>query len=119
MKRVPTLLSIAAILLIPALSLAQDGHYGIGHDMWHENFYNGLVRQDTKTSCCSLADCRPTESRMVGDHYEVKVDGAWVSVPKAAIQKVSAPDGGAHVCAPKQDGRNRGVIYCVVLPPET
>src|SRR5262245_4759562 len=22
-------------------------------------------------------DCRPTQNRMVGDHYEVKVDGEW------------------------------------------
>jgi hypothetical protein len=26
-------------------------------------------------------DCRPTQSRMVDDHYEVKVDGEWVRVP--------------------------------------
>jgi hypothetical protein len=26
-------------------------------------------------------DCRPTQSRMVGDHYEVKVDGQWMPIP--------------------------------------
>jgi len=41
---------------------------------------------------------------MVDDHYEVKVDGAWLRVPKEAIQNVAAPDGGAHVCAPAQVG---------------
>ena len=56
---------------------------------------------------------------MVNDHYEVMVDGEWLPVPKEAIQNVSAPDGGAHVCAPRQNGRNKGTIYCVVLPPET
>jgi hypothetical protein len=30
-------------------------------------------------------DCRPTQSRMVGDHYEVKVDGEWTPVPKDKI----------------------------------
>jgi hypothetical protein len=29
---------------------------------------------------------------------------------------VIAPDGGAHVCAPKQEGVNKGVLFCVVLP---
>jgi hypothetical protein len=96
-----------------------DGHYGAGHNTWHDGFYSKLVRKDTKTSCCNLADCRPTESRMVGDHYEVKVDGAWTPVPKETILHVEAPDGGAHVCAPRQIGVNRGTIYCVVLPPET
>jgi len=27
-------------------------------------------------------------------------------------------DGGAHVCAPRQEGLNKGVVFCVVLPPE-
>jgi len=121
------MLCAAAVLAIPALAFAQDDHhhgvrdgqYGVGHESWHESFYSKLIRKDTKTSCCNLSDCRPTESRMIGDHYEVKVDGIWVVVPKDTIQNVSAPDGGAHVCAPKQNGRNRGTIYCVVLPPET
>ena len=30
-------------------------------------------------------DCRPTQSRMVGDHYEVKVDGEWMRVPRDKI----------------------------------
>jgi hypothetical protein len=108
----------AAAVALSTLSFAQDGHHGAGHDTWHENFYSKLIRKDTKTSCCNLADCRPTESRMVGDHYEVKVDDDWLPVPKEAIQNITAPDGGTHVCAPRQSGRNKGTIYCVVLPPE-
>jgi hypothetical protein len=55
---------------------------------------------------------------MVGDHYEVKVDGAWMPVPRNKINNVIAPDGGAHVCAPKQEGVNKGVLFCVILPPD-
>src|SRR5499427_1472605 len=66
----------------------------------------------------NLMDCRPTQSRMVGDHYEVKVDGEWTPVPNDRINNVVAPDGGAHVCAPRQVGPNKGVLFCVVLPPE-
>jgi hypothetical protein len=55
---------------------------------------------------------------MIGDHYEVKVDGAWMPVPRNKINNVIAPDGGAHVCAPKQEGVNKGVLFCVVLPPD-
>jgi len=47
-------------------------------------------------------DCRPTQSRIIGDHYEVKVDGVWTPVPYDKINNVVAPDGGAHVCAPRQ-----------------
>jgi hypothetical protein len=110
---------VLTISILPTMSFGQEGHHGAGHDSWHESFYSTLIRKDTKTSCCNLSDCRPTQSRMVDDHYEVKVDGAWLKVPKDAIQNVAAPDGGAHVCAPAQVGAGKGKIYCVVLPPET
>jgi hypothetical protein len=41
--------------------------HGPRHDHWHEGFYSKLIRKDTKTSCCNLADCRPTSVRMVAD----------------------------------------------------
>ena len=47
-----------------------------------------------------------------------KVDGKWMPVPNDRINNVVAPDGGAHVCAPRQEGLNKGVLFCVVLPPE-
>lgn len=49
-----------------------------------------------------MSDCRPTMSRVSGDHYEVLVDGEWTAVPQRVIQHIITPDGGAHVCAPKQ-----------------
>jgi len=56
---------------------------------------------------------------VAGGHYEIKVNGAWVSVPANKIVKESAPDMGFHVCAPfKFDGKPEN-LYCVVLPPET
>jgi hypothetical protein len=98
-------------------AVAQD-EYHAGHDKWHQNFYSKLQRNDGRGSCCNLLDCRPTQSRMIDDHYEVKVDGEWVRVPVDTINNVVAPDGGAHVCAPRQEGRNKGVLYCVILPSE-
>src|SRR4051794_34123287 len=70
------------------------------HEPCRGEFYSKLMRPDTKTSCCNLADCRPTEIRSVDDHYEVKKDGRWIRVPAEKIVKVVAPDGGAHICAP-------------------
>ena len=99
-------------------AVAQEGYYGAGHDRWHMEFYSKLNRNDGKGTCCNLMDCRPTQSRMVGDHYEVKVDGEWTPVPNDRINNVVAPDGGAHVCAPPQKGSNKAVLFCVVLPPE-
>src|SRR2546430_14793889 len=75
---------------------------GVGHEHWHQQFYSKLMRKDTRTSCCNLSDCVPTQSRMINDHYEVLVEGEWTKVPQDVIQNVAAPDGGAHVCFPKQ-----------------
>ena len=107
-----------ASMFLCVRAAAQEGHYGVGHDRWHKDFYLKLDRNDGKGTCCNLVDCRPTQSRMVGDHYEVQVDGEWTPVPNDKINNVVAPDGGAHVCAPRQTGPNKGVLFCVVLPPE-
>ena len=104
--------SVAIICVVSAFlcvrAAAQEGYYGVGHDRWHKDFYLKLNRNDGKGTCCNLMDCRPTQSRMVGDHYEVKVDGEWTPVPNDKINNVVAPDGGAHVCAPRQAGPNKG-----------
>src|SRR5215510_10925788 len=113
-----TLLGSAVSVFLCVSAAAQEGYYGIGHDKWHRDFYSKLKRNDGRGSCCNLMDCRPTQSRMVGDHYEVKVDGAWTPVPYDKINNVVAPDGGAHVCAPSQVGPNKGVLFCVILPSE-
>src|SRR5262249_29768381 len=68
-------------------AVAQEGYLGHDHDKWHHGFYKTLERPDTKSPCCNLTDCRPTSGRQVDGHYEVKVNGAWVSVPAGKILK--------------------------------
>ena len=87
-----TLLCGAVSLFLCGSAAAQEGYYGVGHDKWHQGFYSTLKRNDGGGSCCNLMDCRPTQSRIVGDHYEVKVDGAWTPVPYDKINNVIAPD---------------------------
>ena len=108
MARISTAAGIACLCL-PALATAQEGHFGQGHDLWHEQFYNGLGRPDG-FNCCSNADCRPTSQRVSGDHYEVKLDGEWIAVPPERILHVTAPDLGAHICAPRQAAGTRDVV---------
>ena len=117
-RQISTLLGAAVAVCLSVSASAQEGYYGVGHGKWHEEFYSKLRRNDGG-SCCNLMDCRPTQSRMVDDHYEVIVDGVWTPVPSDKINDVTAPDGGAHVCAPEQNDKNKGVLFCVVLPPQT
>ena len=108
---------VLVLFQVPA-AVAQEGYLGRGHDKWHHSFYQTLIRPDTKTSCCNFTDCRPTSGRQVDDHYEVKVNGAWVSVPPGKILKQAAPDLGFHVCAPLKFDGQPDHLYCVVIPPE-
>ena len=96
----------------------QEGFVGSGHAKWHDTFYKKLLRPDTKTSCCNMTDCRPTAGRISEGHYEVKVNGAWISVPQDKILQTAAPDGGYHVCAPLNFKGTPGELYCVVIAPE-
>jgi hypothetical protein len=119
MKRRAFITLLSGVFVFLCISAeAQEGYYGVGHDKWHQGFYSKLKRNDGGGSCCNLMDCRPTQSRIVGGHYEVKVDGVWTTVPYDKINNVIAPDGGAHVCAPRQVDANKGVIFCVILPSE-
>ncbi len=115
MLKVALGIAVSALLFLNAT--AQEGYFGVGHDKWHRGFYDHLLRKDG-SSCCNHSDGRPTQSRMAGDHYEGKVDGEWVGVPKDRIMNMVAPDGGAHVCAPQQIEEYEGAIFCVILPPE-
>src|ERR671931_2598045 len=94
-----TLLGSAVSLFLCVNAAAQEGYYGVGHDKWHQGSYSKRKRNDGRGSCCNLMDCRPTQSRMVGDHYEVKVDGAWTPVPYDKINNVIARWWRSRLCS--------------------
>lgn len=83
-------------------------------------WFQSLQRPDIG-SCCSVADGRVTESRVVGDHYEVLIDSrfpgvtepSWQPVPPAAILKRVDNPTGATVAF-----WYMGQVRCVVLPAE-
>ena len=77
-------------------------------------WFRGLLVPGTGTSCCSTADCRVAESRIVGDHYEVFVDGKWLQVPpNLVLPQAENPTGRAVVCWTPTAG-----IRCFVRGPE-
>jgi hypothetical protein len=85
-------------------------------------WFRGL-RDDSGKSCCSLADCRPTEYRQLGDHYEVLVDSKWgieppqwVAVPPSKIlNQIDNPTGRGVLCFNQYSHQ----VLCFVRPSET
>jgi hypothetical protein len=117
-------LLVISFLFPASFAFAADEHtgqHGAGHAQWHDAFYKNLTIPGSKTSCCNLADCRPTQIRSNGAHYEIKKDGRWIKVQTEKIVKTTAPDGGAHICAPDSYGGrfDPDYVFCIVMPLES
>ncbi len=78
-------------------------------------WFQSLVQPGTGMSCCSVADCRPTDFRIAGDHYEAMVHGTWQAIPAdKVLKRADNPTGRAVVCWSPALG-----IMCFVRGPET
>jgi hypothetical protein len=84
-------------------------------DMTLAPWFQSLRQPGTGMSCCSIADCRKTDFRIQGDHYEALVEGAWVDVPTdKVLSRMDNPTGRAIVCYTPARG-----IMCFIRGPET
>jgi hypothetical protein len=78
-------------------------------------WFHSLEQPGSGLSCCSIADCRPADYRIVSGHYEVYIEGAWMAVPPdRVLTRTDNPTGRAVVCWTKING-----IMCFVRGPET
>jgi hypothetical protein len=116
--------ALVALFFVSTASFGLDqplGQHGRDHDKWHGAFYQQLRIPGSQTSCCNLADCRPTQVRTNGDHYEIMKDGRWITVEPGKIVRVTAPDGGAHICAPETENTrfDPDYVFCIVMPLES
>src|SRR5215469_13318864 len=78
-------------------------------------WFNSLRQPWTNALCCSVADCRPVESRLTDGHYEALIDGEWRRIPDNLIlNRNDNPTGRAVACWTPQVG-----ILCFVRAPES
>jgi hypothetical protein len=78
-------------------------------------WFRSLMQPGTGLSCCSISDCRATESRVKNDHYEALIGENWFVVPPEKIlDRTDNPTGRAVVCWTPQRG-----IVCFVRPTES
>ncbi len=82
-------------------------------------WFNSLQRPDGGGSCCSIdSDCRVTEFRRAGDHYQARYAGAWIDVPESAIvHRRDNPLGRAVLCA--MNSGSHVHIFCFVPGTES
>lgn len=78
-------------------------------------WFNSLRQPWTNALCCSMADCRPVDSRLSDGHYEALIEGEWRRVPDHLIlNRSDNPTGRAIACWTPQVG-----ILCFVRAPES
>ena len=78
-------------------------------------WFNSLRQPWTNALCCSMADCRPVQSRLTDGHYEALIDGEWRTVPEHLIlNRSDNPTGRAIACWTRQVG-----IMCFIRAPES
>lgn len=100
-----------ALAILPAVALAAPPPNA---DMSLAPWFNSLQQPRSGISCCSIADCRRTDARLAGDHYEAFVDGAWRPVPpEAVVDRQDNPTGRAVVCYTPGRG-----IMCFIKAPD-
>jgi hypothetical protein len=106
------LLLLAAVLLCVAPA---DAEPPPNADPALTPWFRSLLQPGTSVSCCSISDCRATEYRTEGDHYEALIGEKWLVVPADKIlQRTDNPTGHAVVCWTPQRG-----IVCFVRATES
>jgi hypothetical protein len=78
-------------------------------------WFNSLRQPWTNALCCSVADCRPVQSRLSDGHYEAFIEGEWRQVPdRLILNRSDNPTGRAVACWTPRVG-----ILCFVRAPES
>lgn len=79
-------------------------------------WFNDLRQPFTNALCCSIADCRPVQSRQNAGHYEALIEGTWRVIPdRVILNRTDNPTGSAIACWTPHSG----VILCFVPPPQS
>ena len=79
-------------------------------------WFESLKQPGSGVSCCSIADCRPVEYRLVADGYEAYLDTKWVHVPDDKVLHGTVnPVARGIVCRSPISG----TILCFVPASET
>jgi len=78
-------------------------------------WFESLRQPGTGMPCCSIADCRVTDSRSLSNSYQALIENRWRDIPSdRVLDYMPNPTGRAVVCYSPLNG-----ILCFVRPPDT
>lgn len=86
----------AAVLTVGSVALAAPPENA---DPALAPWFRSLAQPGTGISCCSIADCRPVDTRITPSGYEIFVKDQWLTVPPEKIlQGKQNPTGKPVAC---------------------
>src|ERR1041385_6195214 len=95
--------TIVAVMLFELVAVAQAAPPpDLPFDPEMHQWFSSLKQPNTGISCCSIADCRPYDSQMSGDHYEIRIHGQWWPVPNNVVLHRENITGSAIACIRNQ-----------------
>ncbi len=85
-----------------------SGRHGDGHARMHDIYKYWHPPNNSGTSCCNNADCRPTRAYVDGaGEWRAWNGSAWLRVPQERVLPSDyAGDGRSHLC------EKEGFVYC-------
>ena len=107
------------IMLVLSFAALASPPAGVNEASPLSDWFNSLRQNDyPRASCCSVADCRPIQSRTRDGHWEVYYKGAWYVVPDSVIIRgIKNPTGEAVACI--SPNLTPTQVLCFIKPPET
>jgi len=70
-----------------------------GADPSLAQWFEGLKQPGNGLPCCSISDCRFTDTHAGTSGYEALIEGAWINIPNdTVLDHLENPTGRAIVC---------------------
>jgi len=105
-------LIVWAVIAFARPANADEAHMRMYHATAdQDDWMRSLTRPDTKTSCCNLSDCSPTDADWRDGQWWAVIRGSWTPIPPGKVVKSPLSiDGEAWVCA------GQTVVFCFIPP---
>jgi hypothetical protein len=83
-------------------------------------WFRSLRQPRNGMSCCDISDCRYVDYRYIDNHYDIKIDNKWMTVPgEGVIHGTQNVTGKAVACYNKSNPYSDMITILCFVPPHT
>jgi hypothetical protein len=109
-------LACAAQLLVTLPSAADTANPDPNLREW----FRSLRQPRSGMSCCDISDCRYVDYRFVDNHYDIRIENQWMTVPgEGVIHGKQNITGKAVACYTRSNPYSDMITILCFVPPHT